>query len=518
VVLDANDVGADPVGSAAQAESNANNYTDTELQNYVQSVTGLDTDNSDPQNPVVQVAVDGVTITGTGTTVDPLVAATGSGGVQSVTGESVDITDPVNPVVNAWPLAGTGTGPQASGTIDVDSNFDNWIIRQDPINRTLGFYLSQMNSSASLRVVGDTDSSEVACALDFAQIHLQVATNTANFRFETNAFSDAATYPLINIINNKRWSFNGLAAPTVNDDNTLGYGVDSGFIHDGTLYICQDSTAGAAVWIAQGGGVQSVTGNIVDITDPDNPVVDQVQADWSQSNSAAVDFIKNKPTIVSGILWVPVSTSLTAANKTFYVNIANATYTDPTGVNGEGFEVVVEAGTATIGGVGYSVRGTRIVRVFNSSAWTSYVYHPERESFAVLSSNFTTTSDSLVDVTGLTIPVDANSTYAVEVHGRIGCSGVGGLRLNWTFPAGSIFNTSLTGRTSGVAAGAWQGAFLAAETTTLANNTDFANLLLSGVLKTAGTAGNLVTQIRSITSGQTSTFYELGIVKMTKIA
>lgn len=40
----------------------------------VQSVTGLDTDNTDPANPVVQISVDGVTISGAGTPVSPLVA------------------------------------------------------------------------------------------------------------------------------------------------------------------------------------------------------------------------------------------------------------------------------------------------------------------------------------------------------------------------------------------------------------------------------------------------------------
>jgi hypothetical protein len=41
----------------------------------VQSVTGLDTDNTDPANPVIQIAVDGVTITGDGTPGNPLVGA-----------------------------------------------------------------------------------------------------------------------------------------------------------------------------------------------------------------------------------------------------------------------------------------------------------------------------------------------------------------------------------------------------------------------------------------------------------
>lgn len=41
----------------------------------VASVTGLNTDNSDPTNPIVKISVDGVTITGAGTPGDPLVAS-----------------------------------------------------------------------------------------------------------------------------------------------------------------------------------------------------------------------------------------------------------------------------------------------------------------------------------------------------------------------------------------------------------------------------------------------------------
>lgn len=43
----------------------------------VQSVTGLDTDNTDPLNPIIQIAVDGVTIQGDGTPLSPLVAVGG---------------------------------------------------------------------------------------------------------------------------------------------------------------------------------------------------------------------------------------------------------------------------------------------------------------------------------------------------------------------------------------------------------------------------------------------------------
>ena len=40
----------------------------------VQSVTGLNTDNTDPQNPIVNISVDGTTITGDGTPLSPLQA------------------------------------------------------------------------------------------------------------------------------------------------------------------------------------------------------------------------------------------------------------------------------------------------------------------------------------------------------------------------------------------------------------------------------------------------------------
>lgn len=46
----------------------------------VQTVTGLNTDNTDPANPIVKISVDGTTITGAGTPGSPLVATGGGGG------------------------------------------------------------------------------------------------------------------------------------------------------------------------------------------------------------------------------------------------------------------------------------------------------------------------------------------------------------------------------------------------------------------------------------------------------
>jgi len=46
----------------------------------VNTVTGLNTNNTDPTNPVIQISVDGVTITGAGTPASPLVAVLGGSG------------------------------------------------------------------------------------------------------------------------------------------------------------------------------------------------------------------------------------------------------------------------------------------------------------------------------------------------------------------------------------------------------------------------------------------------------
>ncbi len=76
----------------------------------------------------------------------------------------------------------------------------------------------------------------------------------------------------------------------------------------------------------------------------------------------------------SGSEWIVVSSSRTAAIDAQYSNVASATYTDPTPVEGKGFIVLVRNGTATVGGTGYSTAGTLVYRIFHSGAWANYVY------------------------------------------------------------------------------------------------------------------------------------------------
>jgi len=65
-----------------------------------------------------------------------------------------------------------------------------------------------------------------------------------------------------------------------------------------------------------------------------------------------------------------INANTTAQNDSKYTVIANATFTDPTGVEGKGYTVFVRNGTATIGGVGYTA-GSLVYRFYYSGAWSS---------------------------------------------------------------------------------------------------------------------------------------------------
>jgi hypothetical protein len=110
----------------------------------VQSVTGLNTDNTDPANPVVQVSVDGVTITGSGTSGDPLIATPSSGGVTSVTDDgngvvTVDNTVPTAPVIQFQGVNVDGvtiTGDGTSGNPLVAAGASGFTYSKTLVNTT----------------------------------------------------------------------------------------------------------------------------------------------------------------------------------------------------------------------------------------------------------------------------------------------------------------------------------------------------------------------------------------------
>jgi hypothetical protein len=77
------------------------------------------------------------------------------------------------------------------------------------------------------------------------------------------------------------------------------------------------------------------------------------------------------------VLWsTVVNSNTTAILNTHYTVVANATFTDASPVEGNGYVVFVRNGTATIGGTGYGV-GSLVYRVFHSGAWSNTVYIDE---------------------------------------------------------------------------------------------------------------------------------------------
>src|SRR4051812_13806506 len=78
--------------------------------------------------------------------------------------------------------------------------------------------------------------------------------------------------------------------------NNVDPGVSETFIDDynfwknsssDALFICDDSTMGAQVWIH--------LATVSDVEELISEIPTQVQSDWTQSSSVAVDFIRNKP-------------------------------------------------------------------------------------------------------------------------------------------------------------------------------------------------------------------------------
>lgn len=235
--------------------------------NYVESVTGLNTNNADPQNPVVRISVDGVTITGDGTPASPLVASIPPSGVQSVTDDgngvvSVDNTDPVNPIVefngvSVDPLTMSGDGTPSNPLSSIGGGSQT-LAQTLNLGNTSGandieFDASQgllFNNSSRLRE-GTIDAG-LGGNKGIAQI--------CGVGFELK-WEAGRLYVMGSSGNTIRQSlYNFSTAPTATDDNTLGYGVGSLWtLDDGTTYECTDATTGAAVWINRGSCIISIT-------------------------------------------------------------------------------------------------------------------------------------------------------------------------------------------------------------------------------------------------------------------
>ena len=151
-----------------------------------------------------------------------------SGTVESVTGSAVDNTDPLNPVINI-----TG-GAQTLAEVLLEGNItdgtDISISDGDKIVLDNGANLKKGTTDAGL---GGTKGIALRCAVDY------------ELKWEAGRLyvmgGDGFTI--------REVSHNFTTTPTVNDDDTKGFVVDSRWILDnGDVYVCTDDTTGAAVW------------------------------------------------------------------------------------------------------------------------------------------------------------------------------------------------------------------------------------------------------------------------------
>jgi hypothetical protein len=151
-----------------------------------------------------------------------------SGTVESVTGSAVDNTDPLNPVINI-----TG-GAQTLAEVLLEGNItdgtDISISDGDKIVLDNGANLKKGTTDAGL---GGTKGIALRCAVDY------------ELKWEAGRLyvmgGDGFTI--------REVSHNFTTTPTVTDDDTKGFVVDSRWILDnGDVYVCTDDTTGAAVW------------------------------------------------------------------------------------------------------------------------------------------------------------------------------------------------------------------------------------------------------------------------------
>jgi hypothetical protein len=115
----------------------------------------------------------------------------------------------------------------------------------------------------------------------------------------------------------------------------------------------------------------------------DKKISELVSATTPLAGTEVVEIVQggsNKKVAVSefggGSTWIVISANKIAVNDEQYSNVANATYTDPTPVEGKGYVVKVVNGTATIGGVGYT-EGKIVTRTYHSGSWRSKSYVDE---------------------------------------------------------------------------------------------------------------------------------------------
>ncbi len=197
------------------------------------------------------------------------------------------------------------------------------------------------------------------------------------------------------------------------------------------------------------------TGITVDDTDPANPIVSATASApaWGDITGTLADQTDLQNALnAKQDEAVVVSSNQTAANDQYYINVASATYTDPSPTEGKGFIVLVRNGTATIGGTGYSTAGTLVYRIYHSGAWANYVYQVS-STFALASHTHTASQITDFDTaTDARIASAAGVSVASLSGGKVPTSQLPALALTDVFiVASQVAQLALTAEEGDVA-------------------------------------------------------------------
>ena len=173
----------------------------------VQSVTGLSTDNTDPLNPVVQISVDGTTVTGDGTLGNPLVAA-GSSLPAWVETDATDKTIWCNGNGDIFQNCGFGESTLQSATSSGNTAFGTSALS----STTSGGNNSAFGTAALANSTGALGFENSA----FGRSALQNATSG----FSNSAFGNSALEQLTTGTNNVAVGSSSLYLTTIGANNT----------------------------------------------------------------------------------------------------------------------------------------------------------------------------------------------------------------------------------------------------------------------------------------------------------
>jgi hypothetical protein len=135
---------------------------------------------------------------------------------------------------------------------------------------------------------------------------------------------------------------------------------------------------------------------------------------------------------------------------------------------------------------------------------------PYTEITASLSSNFTTTSGTLTDLTGINFAVDASSRYSFEFNARVGANGTGGQQWAVNAPSGATVEFQILGNNIGT--NSFRSDTVTAintANTTAINSINSTNMFVTirGMVTTGVTAGTAQLRLLSANGSDTITVY-----------